>query len=170
MSGSLLADAIDHHVWATERLIDTCAGLTAEQLATPCPGTFGSIADTLRHLVGTDTWYLSFFPVDQPPAWDETAEVGLDELRAAIARNGALWRAVLATATDGDAATVEEGDGWRFHAPVGFRLAQTVHHGTDHRSQVCTALTSLGVEPPEIDVWAYGEATGRTRAERLTEG
>ena len=25
-------------------------------------------------------------------------------------------------------------------------------------------LTSHGIEPPEIDLWAYGEATGRTRA------
>jgi uncharacterized damage-inducible protein DinB len=47
---------------------------------------------------------------------------------------------------------------------MGFRLAQVVHHGTDHRSQVCTALTSLGVTPPGIDLWSFGEATGRTRA------
>jgi uncharacterized damage-inducible protein DinB len=37
-----------------------------------------------------------------------------------------------------------------------------VHHGTDHRSQICTALTTLGIEPPLIDVWDYGEAVGRT--------
>lgn len=49
---------------------------------------------------------------------------------------------------------------------MGVRLAQVVHHGTDHRSQVCTALTSLGVTPPEIDVWAYAQATGRERAEQ----
>jgi uncharacterized damage-inducible protein DinB len=36
-----------------------------------------------------------------------------------------------------------------------------LHHGTDHRSQLCTALTTLGVEPPNIDVWAYGEEIGR---------
>ena len=29
------------------------------------------------------------------------------------------------------------------------------------RSQVCTALTSLGVEPPRIDVFNYGLAAGR---------
>jgi uncharacterized damage-inducible protein DinB len=46
---------------------------------------------------------------------------------------------------------------------MGIRLAQVVHHGTDHRSQVCTALSSLGLTPPGIDVWDYGEATGRTR-------
>jgi len=60
---------------------------------------------------------------------------------------------------------VERGDGWDFHAPTGFRLAQVIHHGSDHRSQICTGLTSLGIEPPEIDLWAYGEATGRTWSE-----
>jgi uncharacterized damage-inducible protein DinB len=45
---------------------------------------------------------------------------------------------------------------------MGIRLAQVVHHGTDHRSQICTALTTLGIEPPLIDVWDYGEAVGRT--------
>jgi uncharacterized damage-inducible protein DinB len=38
-----------------------------------------------------------------------------------------------------------------------------VHHGTDHRSQICTALTTLGIEPPSIDVWDYGEQDGRVR-------
>ena len=53
---------------------------------------------------------------------------------------------------------------------MGLRLAQVVHHGTDHRSQVCTALTSFGITPPEIDLWAYGEATGRTRDVDLASG
>jgi uncharacterized damage-inducible protein DinB len=35
------------------------------------------------------------------------------------------------------------------------RLAQVVHHGTDHRSQIATALTTLGVTPPEMDVWEW---------------
>jgi hypothetical protein len=38
--------------------------------------------------------------------------------------------------------------------------------GTDHRSTICAGLTSQGIEPPEIDLWAYDEATGRTRAIR----
>jgi uncharacterized damage-inducible protein DinB len=59
---------------------------------------------------------------------------------------------------------VELDDGWEVHSPVGLRLAQVVHHGTDHRSQVCTALTSLGLTPPEIDLWAFARASGRERA------
>ena len=52
-------------------------------------------------------------------------------------------------------------DGSESGAPLGVRTAQALHHGTDHRSQVCTALTALGIEPPEIDVWAFAAEQGR---------
>jgi uncharacterized damage-inducible protein DinB len=167
MTVSLLSDAVAHHVWATERLIDECASLTPEQLRAPYPGTYGSILDTLRHLVSSDGWYLSFFR-EQPAPIDEEAEVSLAELRSAIERNGAAWTEVLARQSDPEEDMPEHGDGWEFHAPAGFRLAQVIHHGTDHRSQACTALTSLGITPPEIDLWAYGESTSRTRAVRTS--
>ena len=51
--------------------------------------------------------------------------------------------------------------GAELHAPIGIRLAQALHHGTDHRSQICTGLTRMGIEPPEIDVWAFAEQDGR---------
>ena len=53
--------------------------------------------------------------------------------------------------------------------PVGVRIAQSVQHGTDHRSQVCTALTSFGIEPPDIDVWAYARASRREWTEPVTD-
>ena len=163
---SLLDDAFAHHIWATERVIDSCAALTPEQLQTPAPGTYGAIIDTLRHLVTTDCWYLTFFR-DEPQRIEEGAEVGLDDLRSAITSNGRTWLELLAGGLDGEADMVEHGDGWNFHAPTGLRLAQVVQHGTDHRSQICTALSSFGLTPPEIDLWAFGEATGRTRPEYL---
>lgn len=165
MSGSLLHDAFAHHLWATERLIDACGELDAQQLNTPVPGTYGSIIATLRHIVSADRWYLSFHPpgAELEEVDDENTDLGLDELRSAMRTNGAAWTELLAGELDADSDVPQIGDGWEFHAPLGFRLAQVIHHGTDHRSQVCTALTSLGLAPPEIDVWAYGEATNRTR-------
>lgn len=161
MTTSLLDDAMAHHVWATERLIDECAAITPEQLATPAPGTYGSILDTFRHLVSTDCWYLTFFGTEHQLIEEDSAAT-IDELRSAISTNGKAWMALLAGGLDGEADIVEHGDGWNFHSPTGFRLAQVIQHGTDHRSQICTALTSFGVEPPGIDLWAFGEATGRT--------
>jgi uncharacterized damage-inducible protein DinB len=162
MTTSLLHDAMAHHIWASERLIDACEALTPEQLRTPVPGTYGPIIATLAHMVGSDGWYLTFFRDWTNPIGEDEG-VTLAELRSAITASGAAWMEVLAGELDADADMVEHGDGWDFHAPLGIRINQVIHHGTDHRSQVCTALTSLGVEPPEIDLWAYGEATGRTR-------
>lgn len=168
MTPSLLHDAFAHHIWATERLIDACAAVPSDQLETPVPGTHGSILSTFRHLVGTDCWYLSFFREPAAPiAWK--AEPSLAVLRSTITRNGAAWTQLLAGEIDPDADVVEHGDGWNFHAAVGLRLAQVIQHGSDHRSQICTALTSFGLAPPELDLWAFGAATDRTRSEYLTQ-
>ena len=169
MTASLLDDAFAHHIWATERLIDACSVLSKAQLRTKVPGTYGSIHDTIGHLVGTDGWYLTFFRPERPNPIGEDPGLTIADFRAANAENGKLWAEVLAARPKSEADMPEQGDGWIFHAPTGFRLAQVTHHGSDHRSQICTALTSLGIEPPKIDVWAYGEATGRSRAEYLTK-
>ena len=92
----------------------------------------------------------------------------LPELRAAIVADGAAWIQFLAQAPNPDAVVkeVDENDGYERDASTGIRLAQAIHHGTDHRSQICTALTTFGVEPPSIDVWDFGVDTGRI-VERL---
>jgi uncharacterized damage-inducible protein DinB len=160
MSGSLLGDAFDHHVWASLRLIDACLELSPEQLETSVPGTYGSILDTQRHIVGSDAYYLFVLSGERTPNIDED-QMDLPELRAAMEHNGEAWAEVLAEDPDPDAMTLRRrDDGSETRAPVGLRLAQALHHGTDHRSQICTAITTLGVEPPWIDLWAYGEQAG----------
>jgi uncharacterized damage-inducible protein DinB len=162
MPGSPLGDAFAHHVWATERLIDACRALTPEQLETGVPGTYGSIISTLRHIVSSDRWYLSFFPSgERLEPVDEETDIGLAALRAEMATNAIAWTELLAGQLDPDEDIVEIDNGGEYHARLGVRLAQVVHHGTDHRSQVCTVLTVLGITPPEIDVWAYARETGR---------
>jgi uncharacterized damage-inducible protein DinB len=155
MTRSLLGDAFDHHIWATLAVLDACAALSDEQLATAVPGTYGSILDTLRHLVGADRWYLS---VMTRGAMTEIEEGAMDvaALRAAMEPSAAAWAGLLAANPDPDEMfTQHREDGTKSHATWGVRLAQAVHHGTDHRSQVCTALTDLGIEPPSIDLWDW---------------
>ena len=161
MTTSLLEDAFAHHVWATLLIIDTCAELSPEQLDTTVPGTFGSIIDTLRHTVGADSWYLFRLAGEEHPPIEEEG-MDLAELRAAMERFGPAWQAVLGANPDPDEVIpVVRDDGSQAHAPKGLRLAQVLHHGTDHRSQICTALTTLGIEPPEAVAWAWGQKTGR---------
>ena len=163
MGRSLMDDAFAHHTWATLRVIDVCAGLSPAQLEIAPQGTYGSILNTLRHLVGADSWYLFDIAGDPARKIDEDA-MDIPELRAAIEADGKAWAAFLATAPDVDTVIteVDPDDGFERDAPVGIRLAQALHHGTDHRSQICTALTTLGIEPPDIDVWDYGIVSGRS--------
>ena len=159
MSRSLLDDAFAHHAWASLRLIDTCLSLTPEQLDAAVPGTYGSILETMRHFVGGDSYYLSHLTGD--PEID-TDHMDLRELRAAIEADERTWIELLAKDLDADAVVKDvDEDGFERDATIGIRLAQALHHGTDHRSQICTALTTLGVEPPGIDAWDFGVHAGR---------
>ena len=161
MSRSLLEDAFAHHVWATLRLVDACLALSPEQLGTAVLGTYGSILETVRHLVGADSSYLFAMTGERTPLIDKD-HMDLPELRFAMEGNGAAWSWLLAQDLDPDAVNVRRrDDGSETHAPVTIRLAQALHHGTDHRSQICSALTTLGVEPPAIDLWDFGTLHGR---------
>ena len=156
----MLDDAFAHHVWASLRLIDACLPLSPEQLGTAVPGTYGSILDTQRHLVGADASYLFVTSGGRTPQIDED-HMDLAELRTAMEGHGAAWSSLLGEDLDPDAVLVRHrDDGSETHAPISIRLAQALHHGTDHRSQICTALTTLGVEPPFIDVWDFGLQDG----------
>jgi uncharacterized damage-inducible protein DinB len=161
MSRPLLSDAFAHHVWATVRVIDTCLALTPEQQAFGVPGTYGSILETMRHLVGADRSYLAVLSGGQVQRIAE-GDMSLVELREAMLLHGPAWATLVSMDLDADAILVRHrDDGSESHASVGIRLAQALHHGTDHRSQVCTAFTALGVEPPAIDVWDFAWDEGR---------
>ena len=142
MTRSLLADAFDHHVWATQQLMDSCAGLTADQLASTVPGTYGTILDTVRHIVGADCNYLAVLTDGAIERIDE-ASMELSELRSTFDRVSQAWPGFLAGDVDPDQDYVRyRDDGSEAHAPLGIRLAQVLVHGTDHRSQIATALSS----------------------------
>ena len=48
---------------------------------------------------------------------------------------------------------------------VGVILAQLVHHGNEHRTQITTILGANGIEPPPLSAWAYGRAVGVSETE-----
>jgi uncharacterized damage-inducible protein DinB len=162
MSSSFLEPAFAHHVWATLRVIDACLDLSAEELETSVPGTRGPILETLRHVVEGDAADLFILTGDR--AYDvDAARMSLAEARVVTERTGSGWAELIAGSLDPDAVVpeVDETDGYQRWAPVGFRLAAALDHGTDHRSQICTALTTIGVEPPKIDVYNFGLDLGR---------
>jgi uncharacterized damage-inducible protein DinB len=162
MSSSFLEAAFAHHVWANLRVIDACLDLSAEELETNVTGTRGPILETVRHVVESDAFDLFIMTGDRAYNVD-AGRTSLSEVRGVMERTGSGWSKLISRPLDPDAVVreVDESDGFQRWAPVGFRLAGTLDHGTDHRSQICTALTTIGVEPPKIGVFDFGLDTGR---------
>jgi uncharacterized damage-inducible protein DinB len=146
-------EAFQHHVWATLRLLDACSPLSEVQLGTAVPGTYGSIIDTMRHLVGADSRYLFDITGDAARRVEEV-EMSLGELRATMESDLQAWAKLLASDPDPEH-VVSEVYGYERDVPIEIRLGQALHHGTDHRSQICTTLTTLGIEPPWIDPFTW---------------
>jgi uncharacterized damage-inducible protein DinB len=159
MSGSLMDEAFAHHIWATLRLIDACLPLSPEQLEAGAAGTYGSVLSTLRHIVESDSFDLSVVSDEKIAEVDEDS-IGLAELRTVTVDAGAAWSRLLATDPDPGAVLLEKDDDFERLASIGIRLAQALDHGSEHRSQVCTILTSMGVQPPKIDVFDFGLENG----------
>ena len=162
MSRSLLDDAFAHHAWATLRLIDVCGALSPTQLDALVPATDRSILATMRHLVWSDSFEL-FVASGERGSFVRTDAMELAELRSAVEDIGSGWSRLLGEGVHAETMTreVDPDDGFQRGAPMGIRLAQALHHGNEHRSQICAALTELGVTPPAVDVFSFGVEDGR---------
>ncbi len=76
------------------------------------------------------------------------------ELQASIRESGAglVEAAPIAQATD----FLEiNWDGEPRSVPVAIVLTQVINHATEHRAQIMTMLTQLGIQPPDLDSWTY---------------
>jgi uncharacterized damage-inducible protein DinB len=158
-----------HKTWATLRLIEHCQGLADEHLDATIPGTYGTIRETLRHVVDAEQGYFSILTRQPFLTKDEAAAfvfsdplpdgpVPLDELAEHIRSLGPRWE-VLAQDADLQAREVTTTDGWTW--PGALILAQAIHHASDHRTHVMSILGARGLElpgPNDLDVWGYGEA------------
>ena len=54
MNADTLTTLYSHNLWANIKLFECCAGLSDEQLDSTIIGTFGTIRDTLQHIVGAE--------------------------------------------------------------------------------------------------------------------
>jgi len=156
MNGALL-DLYRHKTWATLRLIEYCQGLEDDHLDATIPGTFGTIRETLRHLVNAEEGY--FWTVTRERLSEPLPDgpVPLGELAERIRRLGPRWE-LLAQDTDAPSREVTTRDGWRMLGSV--PMAQAIHHADDHRSHVLSILGARGLELPELDVWGYAGSAG----------
>lgn len=145
--------------WANLELIEQCRPLTDEQLDSTVEGTFGTIRDTWEHIVRAEGAYARQLGVEPTTYLERGAGwPGWDGLIAAVK---AAADALIEAAKQDSEATIRVGSEEKYDVEASVVMIQAFHHGTDHRSQINTILTSLGFSPPEPSAWEWAEATNR---------
>ena len=152
-----LPDFFQFNLWANLTLLDFCAGLSDAQLDATVPGTYGSVRETLMHLCAAEEGYVHHFTgvYPTPPLDELTTSPGLDELRRRAELSG---NELIRIAGQSDLDQIFHLDGGTYECPAIIVLIQTINHGDDHRSQICTVLSQQGIEPPCLDAWCYNDA------------
>src|SRR5262245_57460311 len=94
-SSEVLHGMFGYHFWATETLIDHLDRLPSGKLDASVPGTYGSMIDTLTHMIDADSRYLLRLRNPTPPLADDRVGVPLGQLRSEMPEHRRRWEEVL---------------------------------------------------------------------------
>ena len=156
MNDNFLVKLFEHNNWANLQIIQACSALSEAQLdSEPQSATMGSIRATLMHLVTSQRGYLALLtlPVEARP----NTPLEFAESQESVIKSG---EGLLELARDDAVKPIKTKlrtrDG--YFAEPWLVMVQAINHATEHREQIKSMLSSLGITPPEIDGWTYGEA------------
>ena len=157
MTENTLAKLFEHNNWANAQILKACSTLSDDQLdAPPQSATEGSIRSTLVHLVSAQHGYLRLLTLPLEERQDRVT-VEFADLERSLKNSGDRLLELARDASKLPATRIQTRDVHLVEAWV--VMLQIINHATEHREQIKSMLTALGVTPPDIDGWDYGEAT-----------
>ena len=157
MSANFLSRFFEHNLWANLQILEACSSLSDAQLdAIPNSATKGTIRETLTHLAESEQGYLadlsgvkSSFDLEQFP--------GFDVLRRSLTASGEGFLSLARDLSNERLAQpIHTEDGYIIEPWTLF--LQSINHATEHREQIKSMLSALGLKPPRIDGWIYARA------------
>jgi uncharacterized damage-inducible protein DinB len=152
----MLAKLFEHNNWANQKILEACASLTDEQLdAPPQSATEGTIRSTLLHLVSAQYSYLRLLtlPVEKRR---ERVTVEFALIERSLKDSGEKLLDLASDAGKLPTTRLQTRDDYWVETWV--LMVQIINHATEHREQIKSMLTALGITPPSIDGWDYGES------------
>ncbi len=159
ISPEVIRELFEYSFWAREQQLDACAALREDQLTRPLSNSFGTLRDTLKHLLGADWVWLERFRGRSPgnvPWFDDIKT--LDEIHQrwrSIEQDMSTYLGTLSLEALVSLLTYQNFKGETWSYPLWKCLMHLVNHGTYHRGQVTMALRQLGALPPAIDYLLY---------------
>ena len=158
MNTEILVKLFEHNNWANIQMIQACAGLRDDQLdATPHSAAKGTILQTLLHLVSSQRGYLSLLTLPVEERLKHAAPLKFDELKESAIASGEGLLALLKDPAKLPTTRLQTTDGYYVEPWVVF--LQIINHATEHREQINSMRSALGLAPLDQDGWSYGEFT-----------
>jgi uncharacterized damage-inducible protein DinB len=157
MTENFLEKLFEHNNWSNAKIIEACSGLSDAQLdSEPQSVTKGTIRGTLVHLVSSQESYLRTLtlPVEERL---HPRTVAFTELAESSRISGERLLALARGEQTPFEARLKTRDG--FYTAPWVLMVQVINHAAEHREQIKSMLSALGVTPPDIDGWDYGFAT-----------
>jgi uncharacterized damage-inducible protein DinB len=158
---SVLEWLFRHNTWANLTLLEFCEGLSDAELDAAAVGGYGSIRDTFTHYVYAEVDYVNLANDKWPEAFPREEQfVGVAGMKAAMRWAGdELLQLALAARAD-TIVHVERPDEPVYEYPLAGFMVQVLDHSAEHRTQIATILTQIGLEPPPVSGWKYMRARG----------
>jgi len=149
----------DYGYWANRRLLDAMAQLAPEQFTQPVAGSYGSIRNTMVHVLSAEAgWLERCGGPRRGPRLNPSDFPTIDSVTQAWSRVEAHVRAFLATLSDDDLVRNAEYATDRSASvsmPLGELMQHAATHGVHHRGQVALLLRELGFTPGNFDILFY---------------
>ena len=150
-----LTAIFSHNLWANLRLLESCAALSEEQLAARISGAYGSIRDTLEHIVNSEQSYFARISTGQ--RWrhaDDPPPMSMAEMLASARTSGQGLIEWAPRVQPEDTVSVDW-EGVPRDVPKSIILTQVINHATEHRAQVMAVMTQIGIQPPDLQGWQF---------------
>lgn len=154
-SDTTVAEFIRYNNWANRQVLDACRQLSEDQLSATIPGAFGTIRDTLQHIIRAEAGYLRLLIGERPePTFDWEDKPDLVALTAYAAQVGeGLEHA--ANRVDLSQVIHQERQGEKRQYQALALFIQIINHGIEHRTNITTMLNQAQHEVPHVSGWGY---------------
>ena len=147
-----LRDLVAYNRWANYHLFALVERASTEGLDASQPGMYGSVIETLTHLVNVERNFLRHI---RDESRERLSGLSVAELREVMESLGPAYLSMLEAEADLERPVfipwLDDG--------VNLRLAdavvQPIVHSIQHRADIIGALSREGIEPPEMDYVAW---------------
>jgi uncharacterized damage-inducible protein DinB len=153
----ILRSLYAHHAWANGRVFNTCLAVDRQQLDEQAPGTYGTLARTLQHLVVVEDAYAHMLRGDSLDRVASRDDHDLEWFAQRSAQLGQEYLHILARADEGFYAAPLNVPWFEFPLTKRDGLLQVLSHSAQHRAQTFSVLGAHGVEVPDLDYVLYVE-------------